>query len=223
MACQDTGQILKHIVRIVIAILLIHECVVETFDFPETSKDLEFSYIDGQLNHRSPRNIGLTAVCQPNVTKYQCVCEDGYAWSYNNCQTYEACDDISFGSCGCISGIPSDGEMCVLESALPSNYVIDIDVRFFDWFLVNDLQNLFTNISLPLTLNNNINITDIDVTTVCVLNGTEYECKCEENHVWSSDTCRAYQVCDGIVGGTCGCIQALPSEGPLCQKVISQA
>ncbi len=27
-----------------------------------------------------------------------------------------ACGDISFGSCGCISGIPSDGEMCVLES-----------------------------------------------------------------------------------------------------------
>ncbi|XP_016381919.1 adhesion G-protein coupled receptor F3-like [Sinocyclocheilus rhinocerous] len=54
--------------------------------------------------------------------------------------------------------------------------------------------------------------------TVCGLNGIEYECKCEENHVWPNDTCRAYQVCDGTVGGTCGCIQALPSEGPLCQR-----
>ncbi len=25
-------------------------------------------------------------------------------------------------------------------------------------------------------------------------------------------------MCDGIVGGTCGCIQALPSEGSLCQR-----
>ncbi len=58
----------------------------------------------------------LKTVCQPNVTDYQCICEDGYVWSYNNCQRYEACGDISFGSCGCISGIPSDGEMCVLES-----------------------------------------------------------------------------------------------------------
>ncbi len=56
------------------------------------------------------------SVCQPNVSDYQCICEDGYAWSYNNCQTYEACGNISFGSCGCISRIPSEGEMCVLES-----------------------------------------------------------------------------------------------------------
>ncbi len=49
--------------------------------------------------------------------------------------------------------------------------------------------------------------------TVCGLNGTEYECKCEENHVWPNDTCRAYQVCDGIVGGTCGCIPSSPFRG----------
>lgn len=54
--------------------------------------------------------------------------------------------------------------------------------------------------------------------TVCGLNGTQYECKCEERHVWPNDTCRAYHECDEIVGGTCGCIQALPSEGPLCQR-----
>ncbi|KAF4099692.1 hypothetical protein G5714_019818 [Onychostoma macrolepis] len=483
------GQILKYCVGIVIAVLLTHECVVETLDFPETTIDLELSYIDGQLHHRIPRSAGLellefivvvevnasqavvieqiraslasirfplqldnntevtavniTTVCQPNVTEYQCVCEDGYAWSYNNCKTYEACGDVSFGSCGCINGIPSDGEMCVLESelpftdflfeielessnisvidemrrylqnitfplqftemvevldvdittvcnfndsgykcvcedqyfwpcdkckeygscdginnntcscindipsdrqfcqtaseitnntacgqppsvpveylteiqidaentatidqlrnllmsvslpytitdstniteinittvcslnetqyqckcedqfvwpndtchsyeacdditdgsctcinalpadgqfcqlkeVLPSDYVIDFDVRFFDLFLITYLRNLFTNINLPLTLSNSINITDIDITTVCGLNGTEYECKCEENHVWPNDTCRAYQVCDGIVGGTCGCIQALPSEGSLCQRDINE-
>ncbi len=50
------------------------------------------------------------------------------------------------------------------------------------------------------------------------LNGTEYECKCEEKSCLAHDNLRAYQVCDGIVGGTCGCIQALPSEGPLGQR-----
>ncbi len=50
-------------------------------------------------------------------------------------------------------------------SVLPSNYVIDIDVRFFDLFLVDYLRNLVRNISLPLTLRNSINITDIDMTT----------------------------------------------------------
>jgi len=43
--------------------------------------------------------------------------------------------------------------------------LIDIDVRFFDLFLVNYLRSLIMNISLPLTLSNSINITDIDMTT----------------------------------------------------------
>ncbi len=50
-------------------------------------------------------------------------------------------------------------------SVLPSNYMIDIDVRFFDLFLVDYLRNLVRNISLPLTLRNSINITDIDMNT----------------------------------------------------------
>jgi len=50
-------------------------------------------------------------------------------------------------------------------AAPPSNYEIDIDVRFFDLFLVNYLRSLIMIISLPLTLSNSINITDIDMTT----------------------------------------------------------
>ncbi len=52
-----------------------------------------------------------------------------------------------------------------VPAVLPSNYVIDIDLRFFDLFLVDYLRNIIRNISLPLTLRNSINITDIDMTT----------------------------------------------------------
>ncbi len=52
-----------------------------------------------------------------------------------------------------------------VPAVLPSNYVIDIDLRFFDLFLVDYLRNIIRNISLPLTLRNSINITDIDITT----------------------------------------------------------
>ncbi|XP_058610950.1 adhesion G protein-coupled receptor E1-like, partial [Onychostoma macrolepis] len=163
--------------------------------------------------------INITTVCSLNETQYQCKCEGLFVWPNDTCHSYEACDDITDGSCTCINALPADGQFC---QVLPSKYVIDIDVRFFDLFLVDYLRNIVRNISLPLTLRNSINITDIDMTTVCGLNGTEYECKCEENHVWPNDTCRAYQVCDGIVGGTCGCIQALPSEGSLCQRDINE-
>ncbi|XP_050995324.1 uncharacterized protein LOC127183362 isoform X3 [Labeo rohita] len=163
--------------------------------------------------------INITTVCSLNQTQYQCKCEGLFVWPNDTCHSYEACDVITDGSCTCINALPIDGQFCQL---LPSKYVIDIDMRFFDLFLVDYLRNLVKNISLPLTLRNSINVTDIDMTTVCGLNGTEYECKCEENHVWPNDTCRAYQVCDGIVGGTCGCIQALPSDGPLCQRDINE-
>ncbi|XP_048063235.1 latent-transforming growth factor beta-binding protein 1 isoform X2 [Megalobrama amblycephala] len=166
--------------------------------------------------------INITTVCSLNETQYQCKCEGLFVWPNDTCHSYKACDVITDGSCTCINGLPVDRQFCQLKEVLPSNYVIDIDVRFFDLFVVNYLRNIIRNISLPLTLSNSMNVTDIDMTTVCGLNEMVYECKCEEHHVWPNDTCRAYQVCDGIVGGTCGCIQALPSEGPLCQRDINE-
>ncbi|XP_067273072.1 adhesion G protein-coupled receptor E2-like [Pseudorasbora parva] len=163
--------------------------------------------------------INITTVCSLNQTQYQCKCEGLFVWPNDTCHSYDACDDITNGSCTCINALPVDGQLC---QVFPADYMIDIDVRFFDLLLVDYLRNITRNISLPLTLSNSINITDIDMTTVCGLNGTEYECKCEEYHVWPSDTCRAYHECDAIVGGTCGCIQALPSEGPLCQRDINE-
>ncbi|XP_067239660.1 adhesion G protein-coupled receptor F5-like [Chanodichthys erythropterus] len=168
--------------------------------------------------------LNISTVCSLNQTQYQCKCEDLFVWPNDTCHSYEACDVITDGSCTCINGLPTDGQFCqVLPLPLSKyEYETEIDVSVFDLFVVNYLRSLIRNVSLPLTLSNSINVTDIDMTTVCGLNETVYECKCEEHHVWPNDTCRAYQVCDGIVGGTCGCIQALPSEGPLCQRDIDE-
>jgi len=38
---SNTGKILKYFAGIIMTLLLTHECVVETLDFPETSIDLE--------------------------------------------------------------------------------------------------------------------------------------------------------------------------------------
>ncbi|XP_043074544.1 adhesion G protein-coupled receptor F5-like [Puntigrus tetrazona] len=83
----------------------------------QIKKSLAYAMFPFQMDNNTEIIFAnITTVCQSNVSEYQCICEDGYAWSYNNCQTYEACGDIGFGSCGCISRVPSDGEMCVLES-----------------------------------------------------------------------------------------------------------
>ncbi|XP_058268445.1 adhesion G protein-coupled receptor F5 isoform X2 [Hemibagrus wyckioides] len=57
--------------------------------------------------------LDIRAVCQPNNTQYQCTCVDQYVWSYNNCITYNNCDNLNDGTCTCISAIPSDGQVCL--------------------------------------------------------------------------------------------------------------
>ncbi|XP_050994960.1 uncharacterized protein LOC127183158 [Labeo rohita] len=266
MSGQDTGHILKYCVGIVIAVLLTHGCVVETLDFPETSIDLELSYIDGQLHHRIPRSTGLellefivvvevnasqavvieqiraslasiafplqldnstevtaaniTTVCQTNVTDYQCVCEDGYAWSYNNCQIYKACGQIGFGSCGCINGIPSDGEMCVLESELPfTDFLFEIELESSSIAVINEMRQYLQNITFPLQFSEVVEVLDVDITTVCNFSDSGYKCICEDQYFWPCDKCKEYGSCDSIINNTCSCINNIPSDRQFCQAV----
>ncbi|XP_073708873.1 uncharacterized protein [Garra rufa] len=157
--------------------------------------------------------FNISTVCSLNENQYQCNCEGLFVWPNDTCHLYEPCDDITDGSCTCINALPADGQFCQEPlSEFTYEYEAEIDVNLYDLLLVDDLRNLVTNTSLPFPLNNNINITYIDMTTVCGLYGTQYKCKCEEDHFWPNDTCRAYQLCDAIVEDTCGCIQALPSE-----------
>ncbi|XP_067273078.1 adhesion G protein-coupled receptor E2-like [Pseudorasbora parva] len=262
------GKIFKHLLGIIMAILLNHECVVETLNFSEISMDLQFNPTDEPVHHIRQRSadpveyimvaeikvfetvainktrsfvtdvnlpfqvdnsteitaLNISTVCSLNQTQYQCKCEGPFVWPYDTCHSYGACDVITDGSCTCINALPVDGQFCQVPLS-EFEYEIEMDVGVFNLSLVVYLKNLTGMVSLPLTLSNSMysmTITYIDMTTVCGLNGTEYECKCEENHVWPNDTCRAYHECDAIVGGTCGCIQALPSEGPLCQRDINE-
>ncbi|KAF7231427.1 adhesion G protein-coupled receptor F5-like [Nothobranchius furzeri] len=64
------------------------------------------------INDTQITNIEVTTVCTSNMTKYQCICEENFAWSYNNCITYRACDTIISDTCRCISDLPADGHFC---------------------------------------------------------------------------------------------------------------
>lgn len=60
--------------------------------------------------------ILFSSVCHPNGSEYQCICEDQYFWSFNNCIVHHACNDLYEGVCTCIDVFPSDGQMCVTTS-----------------------------------------------------------------------------------------------------------
>ncbi|KAI4891289.1 hypothetical protein NFI96_003442 [Prochilodus magdalenae] len=158
--------------------------------------------------------INITTVCTLNGTEYVCRCEEQYAWSYNTCRTYGMCDDSMYGTCGCIRALPAE-ELC--QRGPPSDYTLDVEINLPDNLMVINLKNLLMNLSVPVILDSGLNITEINITTVCTLNGTEYVCRCEEQYAWSYNTCRTYGMCDDSMYGTCGCIRALPAE-ELCQR-----
>ncbi|XP_036405566.1 adhesion G protein-coupled receptor F5-like isoform X50 [Megalops cyprinoides] len=97
------------------------------------------------------------------------------------------------------------------------NYIIDIEVNVSSMLVVGELKTSLTSVSFPIQLNDNINITDVDVSTVCSPVASGFQCQCEDPFVWSLETCTTFQNCSAIVEDTCQCIDAIPPDGPFCQ------
>ncbi|XP_078798827.1 adhesion G protein-coupled receptor F5-like [Oryzias latipes] len=72
---------------------------------------------DTQINQAN-----ISTVCSPIRDGYQCICEDQYRWSCDQCLMYGACDQISADSCGCINAIPSDRNFC--QSLVQHNFTV---------------------------------------------------------------------------------------------------
>ncbi|XP_049336871.1 uncharacterized protein LOC125780475 [Astyanax mexicanus] len=164
--------------------------------------------------------LNLTTVCQPNGTLYQCVCEDQYAWSYDYCATYKACDPVTTGTCGCIGGIPTDGQMCVPKNELPLvDFMVEIEMNTTSTAVIEEIRSLLSGFSFPLPFDNLTDVTAMNLTTVCLSNNTGYQCRCEEQYFWPCSQCTAYGHCDDIINATCGCINGMPSDGQFCHPV----
>eukprot|EP00064_Thunnus_orientalis_P015994 superscaffoldBa00003081_g16057 len=131
-------------------------------------------------------HIDITTVCYPNGTSFQCRCEDQFVWSYKNCMTYGACDDITDDTCRCINAIPSDGQYCQPKTVPPVvyEYQIFIEVNTTD---ADQLRNTMENITFPIQISTQINISDANITTVCHQDDTGFQCRCEDNYLWPCD------------------------------------
>ncbi|TNN84999.1 Adhesion G protein-coupled receptor F5 [Liparis tanakae] len=108
---------------------------------------------------------------------------------------------------------------------LPIEYVyeVDVELNFTDFETLEYLKlllhsNTFVELSSPSTY---VSYTS-DVTTVCSQNGTNFQCRCEEQYAWSNTSCNTYGACDWILedwilGDTCHCINSIPTNGQYCQ------
>ncbi|XP_068609976.1 adhesion G protein-coupled receptor F5-like [Brachionichthys hirsutus] len=107
-----------------------------------------------------------------------------------------------------------------VKRAVPANTSFEIQVYINTTDLEN-LQRLLETFSFPI-FNDTFEISSINLTTVCLPHMNGFQCRCEQNFVWSNETCVTYGACDDIIGDTCGCINDLPASHIICQPNPTQ-
>ncbi|KAI4889910.1 hypothetical protein NFI96_029843 [Prochilodus magdalenae] len=194
-------------------------------------KDLNFPF---GISGIQITELNITTVCALNSTGYQCRCEDQYLWPCDKCTAYGSCDNIVTDTCGCISGFPEDGQFCQPVTELtnmtacptplptvpppPTEYTAEVQINAVDVAALNQLRYVLKDLNFPFGISG-IQITELNITTVCALNSTRYQCRCEDQYLWPCDKCTAYGSCDNIVTDTCGCISGFPEDDQFCQPV----
>ncbi|XP_037837550.1 adhesion G protein-coupled receptor F5-like isoform X2 [Kryptolebias marmoratus] len=189
-------------------------------------------------------SIDATMVCSSNMTEYQCICEENYAWSFNNCITYGACDPIIGDTCGCINGLPADQfcqqntsqkvTMVTSPTSTPTNVAfsqpVDIDVIITLNIPVSSLSNAINlfrfslgNVAFPLTVSQTFEVIDVNFTTACSPTPTELQCQCESGYAWPCDMCGTNNSCNNVNNQMCTCINGLPSNDQFCQPITGSS
>nr|XP_061806807.1 adhesion G protein-coupled receptor F5-like [Nerophis lumbriciformis] len=165
-------------------------------------------------------HIEITTVCSSNASNVLCRCEEDYVWPYDNCTTYQACDEIVNDTCTCIKNMPPGEQYCQPKTApFYIHTIISIEFNATDMKVINLLRDILRNTNYPLEINSYAKISDANITTVCSPSSGSYQCRCEEQYRWPSDQCFLYGSCDNITNDTCGCINAIPFDGNYCQSV----
>ncbi|XP_069014881.1 uncharacterized protein [Embiotoca jacksoni] len=198
------------------------------------------SYPISIKNQIQVNGINISTVCSPISGGFQCTCEEEYRFSCDQCLMYGSCDNITVDTCGCLNAIPPDGQYCQLVyqnnfTACPTTtpppptistappllyeFLVSIELNTTDVTVINKLRAILRNISYPVSINNHIQLSDINITTVCSPISGGFQCTCEEEYRFSCDQCLMYGSCDNITVDTCGCLNVIPPDGQYCQSV----
>ncbi|XP_048066212.1 uncharacterized protein LOC125279989 isoform X16 [Megalobrama amblycephala] len=164
-------------------------------------------------------SANITAVCVSNSSKTECKCENHYAWPSEQCYKHGICGHSQNGTCGCITSLPADGVFCRPPPAPLKlfKYTIDIKINASRETVIQRLRGLIRGQKFPMCLKKGMKISSANITTVCLSNSSQTECKCENQYAWPSEQCFKHAVCDNAQNGTCGCITSLPTDGVFCR------
>ncbi|XP_008302525.1 probable G-protein coupled receptor 116 [Stegastes partitus] len=96
-------------------------------------------------------SMGTTTVCSVHTTGYQCTCEESFAWSLDSCINHEACDAIVGDTCGCINGLPADGQYCQSNTTESRTFSFSMNMEYDPSFnepshaVYQDINNTIQN------------------------------------------------------------------------------
>ncbi|XP_688339.3 uncharacterized protein [Danio rerio] len=163
-------------------------------------------------------STNITTVCVSNMSETECSCENQYIWSSEQCSKHGACGSSQNNKCGCINSLPTDGTNChPPPTPLKSfRYTIDIKVNASNKAVINRLRAMISEQKFPMCVKKGMKISSTNITTVCFLNSSKTECRCENQYIWSSEQCSKHGVCGPNQNNTCGCITSLPTDGTTC-------
>ncbi|XP_071334666.1 adhesion G protein-coupled receptor F5-like isoform X3 [Trachinotus anak] len=183
-------------------------------------------------------SIETTTVCSSNASRYQCRCEENYAWSFNNCIISGACDAIVGGTCGCIDDLPADGQFCQLNTSIPETTpsptpphgIVDIDLVLdlripassVPSNFIDQARNSLSLIPFFFPITESLIVTSLNVTTVCypyLVGGLQ--CQCEEGFAWPCDKCDINSSCSNGTTEICTCRNGLPPDGEFCEPITN--
>ncbi|XP_041952474.1 fibrillin-1-like isoform X2 [Alosa sapidissima] len=200
------------------------------------------------INECDSDPCGQNSTCSNTISSYNCSCWSGYTptntslaiSSSNPCIDVNECDFDACGlnstcsnsvgsySCACWRGYRPTNSSLPISSSNPCigpvqlyKYRVEIEMETVD---ADQLKMELSELDLPLPLatTEQVEITDINVTTVCYSNTSGYRCVCEEQYTWPHDSCITYGACDEFSEGTCGCLNGLPKNGPFCQRDVNE-
>ncbi|KAK2856566.1 hypothetical protein Q5P01_005301 [Channa striata] len=112
------------------------------------------------------------------------------------------------------SNIPAKEKRAIASNS--TEYIFDAVANLSNMDLLN-LRAILNTLSYPIAIDSSLEVTSINLTTVCSQNVTGYQCRCEANFVWPYSSCITNGACDAIVDNTCGCIYSLPTNNQYCQ------
>ncbi|KFP16615.1 putative G-protein coupled receptor 116, partial [Egretta garzetta] len=101
-------------------------------------------------------------------------------------------------------------------------YTIDIEVSLMDSSFLEPIREYFRNLSLPVSTNiSDVEITNINITTVCLSSGDNNSCcSCENGYAWPSAVCSGLVACPSVSlepALPCGYMKEMPFYGPYCE------